>query len=94
MQEFDISGVADGQSMVYLRWTHTVSDFAWAYSGWNIDDITISAVDGSAGEPCPGDVSGDGVVNVDDILEAVSGFGDQYDVNDILIILENFGSNC
>jgi thiol-disulfide isomerase/thioredoxin len=67
------------------------------------NNVAVTWVDGGGNEfsdtcpntePCPGDVSGDGVVNVDDILEAVSGFGDQYDVNDILIILENFGSNC
>ncbi len=67
------------------------------------NNVEVSWVDGGGNEfsdtcpnnePCPGDVSGDGVVDVNDLLEAVSGFGDLYDVNDILIILENFGSNC
>ena len=75
LQEFDISSVADGQSMVYLRWTHAVSDFAWAYSGWNIDDITITAVDGSDVEPCPGDTDGSGDVGTDDLLLVIGEFG-------------------
>ena len=67
------------------------------------NNVEISWVDGGGNEfsdtcpntePCPGDVSGDGVVNVDDLLQAVAGFGDIYDVNDILMILENYGSNC
>ena len=93
--EFDISAVADAQDSVYLRWGHSVSDYAYAYSGWNIDDVVIKAVDsGGTTEPCDGDLNGDNVVNVDDILEAVSGFGDLYDVNTILEVLENFGTSC
>ncbi len=45
-------------------------------------------------EPCDGDLTGDGEVNVNDILEAVSGFGTDYWVDDILEVLENFGNSC
>jgi len=61
----------------------------WVDGGGNTFDDTCPG-----GEPCDGDVTGDGVVNVNDILEAVSGFGTIYNVNDILVILENFGSDC
>lgn len=37
----DISAVADGQSTVYVRWGHQVGSSAWAYSGWNLDDVQI-----------------------------------------------------
>ena len=40
--QYDISAVADKHSSVYLRWGHQVSTAgAYAYSGWNIDDIEI-----------------------------------------------------
>jgi hypothetical protein len=43
---------------------------------------------------CPGDLTGDGVVDVDDLLEAVAGFGTDYDVDDILTVLKNYGNSC
>jgi len=40
--EYDISAVADGQGSVYLRWGYEIiSDHAFPYSGWNIDDIEL-----------------------------------------------------
>lgn|GEM_PF-3329160 len=36
---YDISAVADGKSVVYVRWGYQVASGAYAYSGWNIDDI-------------------------------------------------------
>jgi hypothetical protein len=48
MVEYDISGVADGQPVVYLRWTQGATDGGWQYSGWNIDDVQIHALG------CPG----------------------------------------
>jgi len=74
-QEFDISAVADGEPMVYLRWTHEVNDYAWAYSGWNIDDVVISAVDDSVSEPCDGDADGSGDVGTDDLLAVIGAYG-------------------
>ncbi len=68
--------------------------------GWNEGDqgtgvLTIAGPEGDCGgEPCDGDLNEDGVVDVNDILEAVSGFGTLYDVNDILTVLENYGSSC
>ena len=40
--QYDISAVADKHSTVYVRWGHQVgSSGAFAYSGWNIDDVEI-----------------------------------------------------
>ncbi|MDP6986424.1 MAG: C25 family cysteine peptidase [Phycisphaerales bacterium] len=102
-QEYDISSVADGEPTVYLRWTHAVSDYAYAYSGWNIDDIVISAVDGSDTEPCTGDLDGSGDVGTDDLLAVIGGFGctsgcsadvtgdGVVDTNDILVVVGAWG---
>jgi hypothetical protein len=60
---YDISEVADGESTVYIRWTYEVAVAAWAYSGWNIDDVEIL---GTVVE-CVGDLNGDGMVNGADV---------------------------
>lgn len=49
LQEFDISGVADGQATVYLRWTMGSTDGSWDYTGWNVDDVQISGFPPSGG---------------------------------------------
>ncbi len=46
--EYDISGVADGESTVYLRWTMGTTDGSWLYSGWNIDNVEIWGLGGDA----------------------------------------------
>ena len=60
MVEYDISGVADGQPAVYLRWTQGATDGGWQYSGWNIDDVQIQALGcpGCAPPPIPDGSSG------------------------------------
>ena len=44
--EYDISAVADGESIVYLRWTMGTTDGSWLYSGWNIDNVEIWGLGG------------------------------------------------
>lgn len=41
-QSYDLSPVADGQSTVYVRWVMGTSDGHLTYSGWNIDDVSIT----------------------------------------------------
>ena len=39
---YDISGVADSHSSVYVRWGYQIQKSgAFAYSGWNIDDVSF-----------------------------------------------------
>jgi len=45
--EYDISAVADGEGMVYLRWTMGETDGGWTYSGWNIDDVEVWGIENS-----------------------------------------------
>jgi len=49
--EYDISGEADGQSSVYLRWTMGSTDSAWQYSGWNLDDVEVWGLDSGTVPP-------------------------------------------
>jgi hypothetical protein len=42
-QTYDLSGVVANQSSVYVRWGYRINAGAWAYSGWNIDDVEFLA---------------------------------------------------
>jgi len=42
LKEYDIGDVADNQPTVYIRWSYEiVSDEAYPFSGWNIDDVQL-----------------------------------------------------
>jgi len=41
MVEYDMGHVADGRESVYIRWSYSVFDHAYPYSGWNIDDVGL-----------------------------------------------------
>jgi hypothetical protein len=44
-QHFDISSIADRQATVYVRWSYQIlSDRAFPYSGWNIDDVELQGL--------------------------------------------------
>jgi len=43
-QIYDLAAYADKQPTVYLRWGYAVSSGAYAYSGWNLDDIALWGV--------------------------------------------------
>ncbi len=62
----DVSGVADGQPTVYLRWTMGPTDGGWRYCGWNIDDIELWGVE-VVSLAVPGDLDCDGTVGFADI---------------------------
>lgn len=91
-QEYDISAVADGQETVYVRWVMGTTDAIWNFSGWNIDEVVIKAVDSSP--PCMGDFDGSGDINVNDLLTVIAGWGNGYGVDELLEVLGNWGSDC
>ena len=43
---------------------------------------------------CPGDVTGNGVVDLDDLQALLFDFGAPYDLADLQVLLFNFGSDC
>ncbi len=60
-QEIDISELADGEPIIYLRWTMGTTDDGWTYCGWNIDDVSLLGL----GTPGCADADGDGFADVD-----------------------------
>jgi len=74
LKEYDLSATADHQATVYVRWGYRIGSGAYAYSGWNIDDIQISGIPTT--QVILGDVNCDGVV----------GFGD---INPFVLLLTN-----
>jgi len=58
----------------------------------DVQELCAICGDGLIGSPaCQWDLNGDGVVNVDDILIVISGYGDIYTVDDLLAVLAEFG---
>ena len=55
--------VADDQPAVYVRWGYRIANGAYAYSGWNIDDVQLIGVRATL----RGDVNCDGSVGFGDI---------------------------
>ncbi|TVQ58859.1 MAG: hypothetical protein EA379_12555, partial [Phycisphaerales bacterium] len=105
LQTYNISGVADGEATVYLRWGMGPTDSTVTYHGWNIDDVGIRAF--APLPPCPGDANGDGVVDFADLSLVLGSFGATGDslpgdVNgdgvidfaDLSLVLGAFGTDC
>ncbi len=99
LQEYDISTFADDQPTVYLRWTMGETDGGWRYCGWNIDDVQLISTDCES--PCAADITGDGQVDVLDLLEVLGQWGTSgsaditgngvVDVLDLLEVLSAWG---
>lgn len=71
---YNISAIADNQPTVYLRWVMGTTDSSVQYTGWNVDDLEVSAV--VTATPCPADLNGDSVVDAEDLGTMLGGFGD------------------
>ena len=42
--QYNISAVADNKPSVKIRWGYQVKSGAYAYSGWNVDDVTLLGI--------------------------------------------------
>lgn len=90
--QFDISSIAGISPSDQFRLAFEANDLgSGSVVEAAIDAITLSTIDC---ENCTGDIDGNGVVDVEDILLAVAQFGTVYDVNDLLVILGAFGQDC
>ena len=70
---YDISGVADGQATLYIRWIMGETDSSVTYPGWNIDDVEIWAA--SDDVTVSGDLDGDGDVDLADLSQMLANYG-------------------
>jgi hypothetical protein len=75
---------------------------------WRTDALSVEVaargpLPDCGGEDCPADLNGDGIVNVNDVLDLIAGWntpnGDvdqdgDTDVNDLLLMLEVFNTSC
>jgi len=78
--DLNISDIADGQSIVYIRWTMGETDGGWTFCGWNIDDILITAYE--CGEQADSDE--DGIPDLTDNCPAIPNpYQEDTDVDDI-----------
>jgi len=103
-REFDISGVADNEATVRVRWVMGSTDGSVTFGGWNVDDIVFTGVSPT----CEADVTGDGLVNADDLLAVLGEFGSSVlpnqggdangdgavNADDLLLVLGAFGAPC
>lgn len=100
--EYNISAL-DGASNARIRWVMGSTDSSVTYSGWNIDDIQI--IGNLPAVECPEDISGDGAVDITDLLQLLAVYdtadadsditGDgQVDISDLLQLLTVYGTEC
>jgi hypothetical protein len=61
-QQYDVSAVADNQARVYVRWGYQIVSGAFAYSGWNIDEIGFLGMSQLSVSVPPSATKGQGVL--------------------------------
>jgi hypothetical protein len=65
LREYDLPADTSDCPNAYLRWGYQIMQGAWAYSGWNIDDVEIWGFGGPS--TLPGDLNCDGQIDFGDI---------------------------
>ena len=89
---FDLVDVVGFQDTEEFRLRFTASDLnAGSVVEAGVDAINITKPYCNDSET-PGDVNGDGSVNVEDLLYVISNWGDPYTVEDLLEVIANWGA--
>ena len=63
---------------------------SWTDNGGNCVQDSCDDCD----ESCPGDFDDSGTVDVSDLLAVIAGWDDPYNVNDLLLVISEWGSTC
>ncbi|MCH2135572.1 MAG: S8 family serine peptidase [Phycisphaerales bacterium] len=93
--EWDLADVASGASTIQLRFTASdIGADTQSVVEAGVDAVTVTARICDDEPFCPGDLNGDMVVDVNDVLTAVGGWGTKYNVEDLLTVLAQFGDSC
>ncbi|MCK4343591.1 MAG: agmatine deiminase family protein [Phycisphaerae bacterium] len=69
-----LAPVADNEATVWFRWGYQIDSGAYAYSGWNIDDVEIWGL--ASPSVCPGDSNCDAAIGWRDIDYFVAAMND------------------
>lgn len=72
-QAFDLTSLAAEQPTLYVRWGMGPTDGSNRYPGWSIDDVEIWGIVRTPSQP--GDVNGDGSVDLADLSLLLEAFG-------------------
>ena len=92
---WDLGDMVGDASTVQLQFTASdIGSDTQSVVEAGVDAIEISARECDDQPMCPGDLNGDMVVDVEDVLTCIAGFGSEYTVDDLLEVLAEFGSNC
>ena len=86
---FDPDGLGGHGVLVVNDWSGDNRYLRGSLGGPNAAGIFIDSA-----LPCPGDFSGDGLVSVEDVLEVIAGWGTDYNVEDLLTVLSQYGNSC
>jgi hypothetical protein len=81
----------DGVPVLITGWTDT--EITASVSDCD-GTVTVNALFGSDtdGEACQSDLNSDGAVDLFDLLVLVNGYGSTYDINDLIILIIEFGN--
>ncbi|MFN0136509.1 MAG: dockerin type I domain-containing protein [Phycisphaerae bacterium] len=103
------SGSTNGQPRIQAIDLYAGEPTAGGTSGMYFDDLVVSEVCIPTAPPCPGDLNGDGVVNLSDLAGLLANFGTSggalphegdtdgdgdVDLSDLAIVLGSFGAVC
>jgi hypothetical protein len=92
---WDLESIVPNASTIQLRFTASdIGADTQSVVEAGVDAINVSARECDDQPICPGDINGDMLVDVEDLLAAIAGYGNDYSVEDILEILANFGATC
>ncbi len=92
---WNLSDIAPGAQTIQLRFTASdIGASTQSVVEAGVDAILITARECDDTPLCPGDLNGDMVVDITDVLLAIDGFGTTYEIEDLLVVLAWYDTSC